>query len=378
MQERRMGLGIIGGGFISENYLSLIIDCDEFDLVAHGSRNADPDALVNGLPVVSVPALLDNPRVDLILNLVPAQAHAEVTLACLAAGKHVYSEKPLATTMEDADAIVAATGSNLVVACAPDTFLGGAHQAARHAVDTGMIGTPIMGSASFLSPGMEAWHPNPASYYALGGGVALDMGPYYVTQLVNLLGSVTHVMAGGVRGSAERTIGCGPRAAERVPVEVPTTVHGTLWFESGTMVSVLLSWDAWSGCGGQMELHGTEASLLLPDANWFGGCITHVGPAGRRILPLDHWPHAADNQVGPDGSIVADYRGIGLIDMCRAIRKGRQPRSSLALAYHVLEVVLALGATCRGGDLVEIGSRAKRPKPLDLIAAGVAKPNGRE
>ena len=365
----RLGVGIIGAGFISENYLGFLRQSDRIELIAFGSRRSDhrsSSGPYRSLPLMSVEALLADTRVDLVLNLVPAEAHAAVTLRCIAAGKHVYSEKPLATNVSDAAAIIrSAEDHGVLVGCAPDTFLGGAHQAARNAIDAGLIGTPLAANATFGSHGMEAWHPDPAPFYAAGGGVGLDMGPYFITQLVNLLGPVARVVAETTIGAGERKILCGPREGEIIPVHSPTTVHGALMFEAGCTASISLSWDAWAYRPGSIEIHGTEGSLLLPDPNWFGGKVKLVDKQ-RTVhdLPLSCFAYARPNTVDLLDMPVADYRGAGLLDTVEAVLDRTVHRTSALMARHVLEVLLGLNIAGDRFESVGILSRVDRPAPL--------------
>ena len=230
--------------------------------------------------------------------------------------------------------------NGLRIGCAPDTFLGAAHQACRYAIDEGVIGIPVAGAAALLSHGMEDWHPNPAFYYHRGGGPIHDMGPYYVTQLVNLLGPVTCVTAVASTASKTRTITGGPLAGQLITVEVPTTVNGVLSFASGANVALSHSWDIWKHRRQPLEIYGSEGSMLVPDPNFFGG-EPQVARRNGDWAPLDISRHAYGelNRITRTGAHVADHRIIGLLDMAAAIRSGRPHRVSGTLALHVLEVL---------------------------------------
>ncbi len=272
----------------------------------------------------------------------------------VAAGKHVYSEKPLGTDFAEAAAFVAeAERRGLRVGCAPDTFLGGSHQAARAWIDAGHLGAPVGGTAFFMCPGHERWHPNPDFYYKAGGGPMLDMGPYYLTDLVNLLGPVARVAGMAPAPRPTRTITSAPRAGEVIEVEVPTHVAGSLQFRSGAVVSVITSFDVPGHRHLPIEIYGTEASLLVPDPNWFGGEVSALPKGGEwTAVPVElPWTDA-------------NYRSLGLADMAAAIVQGRPHRASGALALHVLEVMEAFGRSAESGQFVDIATCPERPAPL--------------
>jgi predicted dehydrogenase len=239
------------------------------------------------------------------------------------------------------------------VGCAPDTFLGGAHQTARKMIDEGLIGMPIGGTAFFMCPGHERWHPNPGFYYLGGGGPMLDMGPYYITDLVNLLGPVASVSGVATRTRDERVVTSEPLQGTRVPVEVATHVTGSLLFESGAAVSMTMSFDVARHRHAPIELYGEKGSLIVPDPNHFGGKV-EVATASEdwREIPVEH--------AYADGN----YRILGLADMAQAIRQGRPHRASGELAFHVLEVMEAFQTSSDLRAAVAIASRPERPAPM--------------
>ena len=236
---------------------------------------------------------------------------------------------------------------------APDTFLGGAHQTARRAVDEGLIGRPIGGSAFFMCPGHERWHPNPGFYYLTGGGPMLDMGPYYVTDLVNLLGPVASVSGVATRTRSERVVTSQPLAGARIPVEVATHVAGILTFVSGAAVTMTMSFDVARHRHGPIELYGEAGSLIVPDPNRFDGKVEWATAA-------DDWREIPTRGPYADGN----YRILGLADMAQAIRAGRPHRASGELAFHVLEVMEAFQTSSDAGEAVQISTRPQRPAPL--------------
>jgi predicted dehydrogenase len=263
--------------------------------------------------------------------------------------------------------MLAAAARRLRVGCAPDTFLGAAHQACRHAIDAGLIGTPIAGAASVLSHGMEHWHPSPAFFYQPGGGPIHDLGPYYVTDLINLLGPVSRVTAQVSTPSKTRVIASEPLAGQIIAVAVPTTVNGVLSFANGANVSLSHSWDVWKHKRLPLEIYGSEGSILVPDPNFFGG-EPQITMRDGDWVPLDIGAHpfGVPNRVTRTGAEVADYRIVGLLDMAAAIRLGRRQRANGELALHVLEVLDAFERSSREGRHFAIETPCERPENLPL------------
>ncbi|MFY9970238.1 MAG: Gfo/Idh/MocA family oxidoreductase [Roseiarcus sp.] len=359
---KRVGIGVIGCGNISSAYLTAAKKFPILDIVALSDANpaaAEGRAAEFGLPARSVDAVLSDPAVEIVLNLTVPNAHVEVGLKALAAGKHVYSEKPLGVALTEARALIdAAAARALRVGCAPDTFLGGAQQTARQWVDEGLIGRPIGGTAFFMCPGHERWHPNPGFYYLGGGGPMLDMGPYYVTALVNCLGPVASVSGVATRTRPERIVTSKPLAGMRIPVEVSTHVTGTLLFAAGAAVSMTMSFDVPRHRHVPIELYGETGSLIVPDPNYFGGEIEFADAA-------EGWREIATRHAYADGN----YRILGVADMAQAIRTGRPHRASGALALHVLEVMEAFQTSSDAGKSVAISTRPERPAPMPASLA---------
>jgi predicted dehydrogenase len=366
-------IGVIGCGNISDAYLKGAAGSQLVRVKAVADLRpeaAKAKAAQYGVKAVTVEALLADPEIDIVLNITVAQAHVPVGLQIVAAGKHVYSEKPLAPRYAEGQALLrAAAAKGVRVGCAPDTFFGGAHQACRRAIDTGAIGRPIAGAATVMSHGMEHWHPNPAPFYRHGGGPIHDVGPYYVTQLVNLLGPVARVTAQASRGSDTRTITSAPLAGETIGVEVPTTVNGVLSFASGANVSLTASWDVWKHQRLPLEIYGSEGSLVGPDPNFFTGAPLIAARDGDWAeIGIAAHPFSATNMTSRRGVQVGDYRIVGLLDMAAAIHQGRPHRASGALALHVLEVLDAFERASREGRHVTIESACERPEPVPLGA----------
>lgn len=362
-------VGIIGCGNISDAYirgtagsrLVRVAACADLRPAA-----AEAKAREYGLTAVPVERLLEDPAIEMVLNLTIPSAHAAVSAEILRAGKHVYSEKPLAATFAEGRALVDLAAANaLRIGCAPDTFLGGAHQTCRRLIDEGRVGRVVAGSAAMLSHGMEHWHPDPGFYFARGGGPLLDMGPYYVTELVNLVGPVQSVAAVATRGQATRTITSEARRGQTIQVEVPTTVNGALHFTSGANVALTVSWDVWKAERAPLELYGTEGSLLDTDPDWFGGMPRFSERGGPwQDADTSNQPFGAPNWVRHDGLMVANYRGVGVLDMAAALRHGRPHRAGGELALHVLEVLEALGRTATERRQVAIGTSCERPASI--------------
>jgi predicted dehydrogenase len=353
----RVGVGVIGCGNISPAYLKAarFFPILEIRGVADLDREA-AEARANefNLKATSIESLLADPTIELIVNLTIPKAHVAVGLQAIAAGKHVHSEKPLGVAVVEARKLIeAAKTRGLRVGCAPDTFLGGAHQTCRKLIDEGRIGRPIAGTAFFMCPGHERWHPNPAFYYQEGGGPMLDMGPYYITDLVNLLGPVARVAGMATKLRGERLIASEPRRGEKIAVRTATHVAGNLEFVSGAVVSIAMSFDVARHKHAPIELYGAAGALVVPDPNFFGGEI--------QIATADaDWAPVATEHAYADGN----YRIIGAADMATAIRAGRPHRANGELAFHVLEVMEAFQRSSDSGRFIAIESRPERPAPL--------------
>jgi predicted dehydrogenase len=363
-------IGIIGCGSISDAYLKGAARSSFVQVKACADLNpeaARAKAALYGVAALDTPALLADPDISLVVNLTVPAAHAPVSRQIIEAGKHVYSEKPLAATFAEAAALMEhAHARGLRVGCAPDTFLGAAHQACRRALDAGAIGQAVGGAAVIMGHGAESWHPNPEFFYKPGGGPVLDMGPYYVTQLVNLLGPVRRVAAVASIGNPTRTITSQPLAGTTIQVEVPTTVNAVLEFADGANVSLSASWDVWKhNRTSPIEIYGTEGTLLGVDPNFFGNTPRVCGPDGHwRDVDIAAYPFGTPNREMRNGTMQADYRMVGLVDMALAIRQQRPHRASGELALHVLEVLEGLIEASASGRFVSLSTRCARPEPV--------------
>ena len=358
----RVGIGIVGCGNISAAYLKAARAFPILDVRAVADMDAaaaEARGVEFGVPAASVDALLADPAIEIVVNLTVPLAHVAVGLRAVAAGKHVHSEKPLGIDVAEARRLVdAAALKGVRIGSAPDTFLGGAHQTCRRLIDEGAIGQPLAGTAFFMCPGHERWHPNPGFYYLRGGGPVLDMAPYYVTDLVNLLGPVARVAAITGRARPTRTITSQPLAGTTVPVEVATHAAATLEFVAGAIVTMVMSFDVPRHRHRPIEIYGSEGSLAVPDPNWFGGQIEIGTAAGD-------WRPAITEHAYANGN----FRVIGVADMAHAIRGNRPHRASGELALHVLEVMEAVQRSSDEGRHIAIESRPERPAmlPADLM-----------
>ncbi|MDQ0321958.1 putative dehydrogenase [Pararhizobium capsulatum DSM 1112] len=354
---RRIGIGIIGCGNISDAYLKAAPKFPVLDIIGVADINpaaADAKAATYGVTSMDIDNLLADPCIEIVLNLTTPQHHVPVGLQTVANGKHVYSEKPLATTLADAERLVAAAREKGVrVGCAPDTFLGGSHQTARKLIDQGAIGTVVAGTAFMQVAGHELWHPNPDFYYQPGGGPMLDMGPYYLTCLVNLLGPVKAVTGHAKSSYATRTIGSGPRAGETVTVEVPTHISGLIDFENGAAISITTSFDVWKHEHNHIELYGTTGSMIVSDPNQFQGDI-------KTSIRKGDWVVAEQTHGYGDGN----YRILGLADMAQAIVSGREHRANLDLSLHVLEIMESVILSAETGQRIDLKHGCARPAPM--------------
>ncbi|NUR63244.1 MAG: Gfo/Idh/MocA family oxidoreductase [Catenulispora sp.] len=350
-----VGVAVIGAGNISTQYLANLTRFPDLRVVAVADLDqarAAASADEYGVPVSGSPGeVLALPEVELVVNLTVPAAHAEVALAALAAGKHVYGEKPLALDPATARTVLAeASERGLRVGNAPDTFLGASLQSALRCVASGAIGDPVAAAAWFQHSGPESWHPSPEFLFAPGAGPLFDMGPYYLTALVAMLGPVASVAATGHRAHQTRVIGSGPRAGTRFPVEVPTHVTALLEFAAGTGAAATFSFDS-PLVRQSIEITGTEGTLLVPDPNHFNGRL-RVRRAGAE----------EPETIETTGTAVG--RGIGVLDLARALRSGAPHRASGELALHVLEVMAAIAASAEGAAFVPVPTWAEKLEGL--------------
>ncbi|MGO6980126.1 Gfo/Idh/MocA family protein [Rhizobium leguminosarum] len=365
----KLRIGVVGCGNISLAYMRNaplfrgveIIACADLNADAAKRRAAEFD-----LRAVDVDSLIDDRNIDLILNLTIPAAHFDVSMRALSAGKHVFTEKPLGVMAAEGRRLVdAAAVKGLMLGSAPDTFLGAAGRHARRQMEAGAIGKPVTGTAFMMGRGMEHWHPDPSFYYQAGAGPVMDMGPYYLTMMVNLMGPIRRVQAVATSGQDERLITAeGPKQGTTFKVGTPTSVLSLLEFDCGATVTFGTSWDVFRHSNHPIELHGTEGSLRLPDPDNFGGSVAlssrgapwQETDTSGELFGAVNWPIAAPDR--------ANYRMLGLADLARAIIEGRAPRASGDLALHVLEVMEAILRAGETGVAQTIPGIVAQPKEL--------------
>ncbi len=358
MEALPVKVGLIGCGNISEIYLKNARKLDAIEVVACADlvrQRAEAKAAQHDLErACTVDELLADPEIAIVLNLTTPDAHAEIALAALEAGKSIYNEKPLAIQLEDGRRILeTARSKKLRVGCAPDTFLGGAWQTTRKLIDEGAIGRPVAATAFMTCHGHENWHPDPEFLYQAGGGPMFDMGPYYLTALVNLLGPVRRVTGAASITFPERTITSEPKRGKKIKVEVPTHVAGVLEFVGGAVGTIITSFDVWHANLPFIEVYGATGSLSLPDPNCFGG------PVRLRAADDDAW-----REVPLAFAHVENERGLGVADLATALGTRRRHRASGELALHVLEIMHAFHDAAHEGCHVQLRTTCDRPALL--------------
>lgn len=370
---KKLGIGVIGAGNISAAYFRLaplfrgieMRACADINMEAAKAR-----AKEFKLRAETVDALLKADDIDIVVNLTIPAVHYEVSKRVLDAGKHVYSEKPFVLSLQEGlDLRKRAEKKGLRIGSAPDTFLGGAHQLARSLIDEGKVGAITGGTCTVMSHGMEHWHPNPDFFFQPGAGPVLDIGPYYVTNLIQLVGPVRRVAAFASIPAKERIITSKPRAGERIPVNTPTTIHGLLEFANGAVVTLNTSWDVWAHGHAPMELYGEKGTLYVPDPNFFGGDVAYTKES-KQAKTLPKWPHPFGvlNEKHSQG-MMANYRTAGLADMALAILEGRPHRCSMELALHAVEVMTSLLKSAETGKFVSMRTTCERPAALGVKEA---------
>lgn len=356
----KVKVGIIGAGNISGIYLENGNKFDTMEVIAIADidiERAGERAKQHNIKAYTVEALLADPEIEMVINLTIPQAHASINLAALNAGKHVYVEKPFSVTCEEAvEVLKVAQEKGLYVGSAPDTFLGSGIQTAIKVIEDGVIGQPIAATAFMLTGGHERWHPNPEFYYQVGGGPMFDMGPYYLTALVALLGPIRRVTGSANISYAERTITSQPKAGQKINVEVPTHISGVIDFADGAMGTIITSFDTPGKASLPfIEIYGSKGTLSVPDPNHFGGEVK-VSTTGTYEWTVVESQHSNNS----------NNRGLGAADMARAIREKGEHRASGLLGYHVLEAMHGFHIASSENRHYMMTSTCQIPKSLPI------------
>jgi predicted dehydrogenase len=364
ISQQKVKVGIVGCGNISGIYFKAgktfrildIVACADLDMA-----RAKAKAEEHGVPkACTVAELLADPEIQIVVNLTIPNAHYEVCLAAVQAGKHTHVEKPLCITREQGRHLLeTARAKNLRVGAAPDTFMGAGIQTCRKLIDDGWIGEPVGAAAFMLGHGHEGWHPDPEFYYKVGGGPMFDMGPYYLTALITLLGPIQRVTGSTRITFPERTITSAPKYGTKITVDTPTHIAGIMDFANGAIGTITTSFDVWSHTLPNIEIYGTEGSMLVPDPNGFGG------PVRVRRRNSSEWHEVPHTHGFADNS-----RGIGVADMAYAIQSGRPHRANGQMAYHVLEAMHGFHDAAREGKHYAMQSVCERPAPLPMDLPG--------
>ena len=380
-----IGVGAISGIYLQNithvfRELDLVGVCDLIPQRAEKGAAYVKEQIEAGIPVRQPKIYSDmyeafqDPEVEVILNLTRPHEHFEVTRQALLHGKHVYSEKPLGVDMDEAEQLIAlAEEKNLRLGGAPDTFMGAGIQTARRLIDDGMIGDVVGASCAMVCHGHETWHPDPEFYYKRGGGPMLDMGPYYVTALVQLLGE-----AKGVKGMTQTTfphriITSEPHHGEDITVDVDTYLSGNILFSNGAIAQIFTTFDVYYTQQARFEVYGTKGTLVVPDPNTFGGPVMLLRPEDQAAAPKTD--PALDRKTAPqfyngykEMPLLYDYnensRALGLADMCKALRTGRDHRANYQQQRHVLEIMTSFSKSSETGAFVPLTSHYTRTAPM--------------
>jgi predicted dehydrogenase len=350
----KIKVGIIGCGNISGIYFENLLKFDNVELAACADLVPAASEAASkkwGVKAVSVKELLADKGIKIAVNLTIPKAHAEVALAAVTAGKSVHNEKPLTIQRKDAQKLLKlAKTKKLLVGCAPDTFLGGSHQTCRKIIEDGIIGEPVAATAFMMCHGHESWHPAPEFYYKVGGGPMLDMGPYYITALVNMMGPVKRVCGSAKITFKERLITSQPKNGTVIKVETPTHIAGTMDFANGAIGTIITSFDIWAHTLPCIEVHGTKGSMQVPDPNGFGG------PIKVRLSGEKEW-----KEIPSQFGYMMNSRGVGPADMAKALVTGKVNRCSGELAYHVLDVMHSFMDSSKANKHILLKSKCRKP-----------------
>ena len=366
-------VGLIGCGNISETYFRSQNYFNNINITTCADINSESSkkcAEENNIVSKSVDDLLDDPAIDVVLNLTTPQAHYETIKKTLLAGKHSYCEKPLSTNYNHgAELVQLAKEKNLYIGNAPDTFLGGGVQLAREFIDNGEIGQILTGNFIFAFPGMQTCHPDPESWFIQGGGPVIDMGPYFFTTLVNLLGPATNIRSRGLKFSNNRTYEIGPKKGQQFNVEVSTSYMFDIEFDNNAVVQGFLSFDVNNHGRNHMELYGTTGSIIVPDPNMFGGPVLVSKELGSEWIhhsvenkPLGKTNIFTQSSRSNEAPKQSNYRGVGLAEMLNPIENQKLHRCNGKLALHVLDMIDLTMDSAQSGDKKNLRTTCERPE----------------
>ena len=372
-------VGLIGCGHIAETYFRAekyfnnikIIKCADINLKA--ARKCSKEY---GIKFLTVNEILKDKEVEIILNLTIPKAHYEISKKALLNGKHVYSEKPLAINLKDGKELLKISRrKKLYLGNAPDTFLGGGIQKSKELVEKNIIGKIKLGNAVFAFPGIQSYHPNPEPWFAkLEGGPVIDMGPYYITALVNLLGPAKKVSGRIINGSKYRTIGIGPKKGRKFKVNCPTTYLSTITFKNNTVIRLTLSFDVIAHQRNHIELYGEKGSMIVPDPNMFGGSVFTCKKLGDNWkefkttkMPLGKINIRTQSSRANEAPTNANYRGAGLSEMAYSIEKKRKHLCNGEISLHVLDIITSIMKASKSGVNQSINTDCVKPKKFTNI-----------
>jgi len=356
MQFEKIGVGVVGAGNISDQYLSHLTTFPDFDVLFVADLDAEraaTQAEKYGVPASgSLAELLTNDRIQLVINLTIPAAHVEVSLAALNSGKHVWSEKPMALDRSGAAQLLEAAKKNGVrLGIAPDTFLGAGIQTGLNAIRSGSIGEPLTSLTIFQTAGPDSWHPDPAFLFAKGAGPLFDMGPYYITTLVQIFGQVARVTATSSKSQQTRFVGSGPKKGSSFPVEEPTQVTALIEFSSGASAVSIFSFEAAHEVTGFVEITGSKGAITLPDPNDFDG---------ESVLYL---PEQEPQKVAAIGN--THGRGLGALNMMQSFMAGTDHVASAELGNHVLDILISISESAQQKEAIAVFSTLDKTASLD-------------
>ena len=355
-----LNVALVGCGNICDIYFKNAKKLEAITIVACADmvpERAKAKAEQHNIPkACSLDDMLNDPEIDIVLNLTIPAAHADIALAALEAGKSVYNEKPLAVSREDGQKMLAlAKTKGLSVGAAPDTFLGAGLQTCRKLIDDGWIGEPVAATAFVMGHGHESWHPDPDFFYQPGGGPLFDMGPYYLTALISLIGPMKRVSASTRVTFPKRTVTSEPKFGDIIQVNTPTHLAGTIDHHNGAITTLIASFDVWGHTLPPIQIHGTDGSMSVPDPNTFGGEVKVRRSDAKEFVAVPYTHGYNENS-----------RGLGLADMAVAIQSGRPHRANGNMAYHVLDTMHAFLDSSEKGSHIKLESTCDRPAALPL------------